>query len=106
MWSQWAVGVPVAVAIACAFAWLRVRRHLAECRRACDELDRSCRVLEEERQILELVARGALLKEVLDALTHLIERMSPGCLCTILLLDEEKRRLLAGSSGSSSRSRI
>ena len=100
MWSQWAVGVPVAVAIACAFAWLRVRRHLAECRRACDELDRSCRVLEEERQILELVARGALLKEVLDALTHLIERMSPGCLCTILLLDEEKRRLLAGSSGS------
>jgi PAS domain S-box-containing protein len=65
-----------------------------------EELEKSSRVLEEERQMLELVAQGASLKQVMDALTHLIERMSPGCLCTILLLAEDKRHLLAGSSGS------
>ncbi|HEV3333810.1 MAG TPA: ATP-binding protein [Bryobacteraceae bacterium] len=59
----------------------------------------SSHVLEEERQMLELVAQGASPKQVMDALTHLIESMSPGCLCTILVLDEEKRHLLAGSSG-------
>ena len=64
------------------------------------ELERSSRVLEEERRVLELVAKGASLKNVLDALTGAVERMSPGILCTILLLDEEGRRLLAGSGPS------
>jgi PAS domain S-box-containing protein len=100
MWSPWAAGLSAIGAIVCALAWLRARQRVSEIRQERDELEKSCRVLEEERQMLELVARGASLKEVLDALTLLIERMAPGCFCTILLLDESRQRLLAGSAGS------
>ena len=48
----------------------------------------------------ELVAKGASLIEVLDALTQAIERMAPECLCTIMLLDEVGRHLLRGSGPS------
>jgi len=95
----WAITGMVLV-VASAMGWLRALRRVARCQREREELEKSSRVLEEERQMLELVAQGASLKQVMDALTHLIESMSPGCLCTILLLDEEKRHLLAGSSGS------
>ena len=64
------------------------------------KLERSSRVLEEERRVLELIAKGASLQEVLDALTAAIERMAPECVCTVLLLDEERLHLLAGSGGS------
>jgi two-component system, sensor histidine kinase and response regulator len=80
-------------------AWRQTQR-LLESRRAQEELERSSKVLEEERRVLELIARGASLKEVLDALTQAIERMAPDCACTILLLDEDRRRLLEGSGGS------
>jgi len=49
---------------------------------------------------MELVARGASLQEVLDTATRAVERMASDCLCTILLLDEDRRHLRAGSSGS------
>lgn len=52
------------------------------------QLESSSRVLEEERRVLEMVAKGASLNKVLDALTETVERMSPGTHCTILLLDE------------------
>jgi len=84
----------------CAFAWLRTRRQLAKSRKGQQALERSSRVVEEERRVLELVARGASIKEVLDALTQAIERMEPGCLCTILLLDPDHKHLLQGSAPS------
>jgi PAS domain S-box-containing protein len=87
------------VSVVSTTSWLLVRKRLAQSERDRQELEVSSHVLEEERQMLELVARGASLKQVMDALTHLIESMSPGCLCTILVLDEEKRHLMAGSSG-------
>jgi two-component system, sensor histidine kinase and response regulator len=93
-----AVGLPVAAA-GFALAWLQTRR-LSESRRSQEELEKSSRVLEEERRVLELIARGASLKEVLDALTGAIERMAGNCLCTILLLDEDGRHLREGSGGS------
>lgn len=80
--------------------WLRTRRKLAESRKGQQALERSSRVVEEERRVLSLVARGASIKEVLDALTQAIERMEPGCLCTILLLDRDRKRLLQGSAPS------
>src|SRR3984893_7379405 len=80
-------------------AWLQTHR-LAESHRAQEQLEKSSKVLEEERRVLELIARGASLKEVLNALTGAIERMAPDCFCTILLLDEEGRHLLEGSGGS------
>jgi PAS domain S-box-containing protein len=84
--------------MACAVGWLRARRRLAEGRQDQKQLEESWRVLDEERRILELVAKGAALKEVLDALTVAIERMAPGCLCSILLLDDDRRHLLLGSA--------
>ncbi|HVS78415.1 MAG TPA: diguanylate cyclase [Steroidobacteraceae bacterium] len=58
-------------------------------------------VTETERQMLELIAKGASLSEVLDTLTRAIERISPESLCTILLLDEEQRNRLLVASGPS-----
>jgi diguanylate cyclase (GGDEF)-like protein/PAS domain S-box-containing protein len=43
--------------------------------------------------------RGASLKEVLDILTRSIEEMTPQCLCSVLLLDDERQRLWEGSRG-------
>ena len=84
--------------VACAVAWLQTYR-LRECRRDQEKLERSSRVIEEERQVLELIAKGCSLKEVLNALTGAIERMAPDCFCTVLLLDDEGKRLWEGSGG-------
>ena len=46
-----------------------------------------------------MAAQGASLKRVLDALTSAIERIAPGCFCTVLLLDEDGQRLRSGSGG-------
>jgi len=64
------------------------------------ELERSSRVVEEERRVLELVATGASLRQVLDALTTGLERLAPNRLCTILLLDEAGRHLQSISGPS------
>jgi diguanylate cyclase (GGDEF)-like protein len=81
--------------------WLKTRRRLTECVRDQVDLANSSLVIEEERRMLELVAKGAPLSEVLNTLTLAIERISPGALCTIMLLDEEHRRFLSVASGPS-----
>ncbi len=47
-----------------------------------------------------MMGRGASLKEALDALTLAIENTAPECRCSVLLLDDERQHLLAGSGGS------
>src|SRR5271154_1905653 len=84
--------------LASAVAWLQTWR-LAERQRDQEKLERSSRVIEEERRVLELIAKGGSLKEVLNALTSAIERMAQDCYCTVLLLDEEGKHLLEGSGG-------
>ncbi len=81
--------------------WLRARHRLAETVREREDLANSSLVIEEERRMLELVAKGAPLNEVLNTLTLAIERISPGALCTVMLLDEEHRRYLSVASGPS-----
>ncbi len=81
-----------------AVAWVQTRR-LAVRQRDQEKLERSSRVIEEERRVLELIAKGASLKEVLNALTAAIERMAPDCYCTVLLLDDDGKRLMEGSGG-------
>jgi diguanylate cyclase (GGDEF)-like protein len=81
--------------------WLRIRRRLADSTRERTDLANSSLVIEEERRMLELVAQGAPLSEVLNTLTLAIERISPGALCTVMLLDEEHRRYLTAASGPS-----
>jgi PAS domain S-box-containing protein len=98
VWLELIAGSFAVSTMTCAAGWLRARRRLAEGRKDQKQLEESWRVLDEERRILELVAKGAALKEVLDALTVAIERMAPGCLCSILLLDDDRRHLLLGSA--------
>jgi signal transduction histidine kinase/ActR/RegA family two-component response regulator len=58
----------------------------------------SARWIEEERRILEMVATGSPLKDILDAITLSIEQQSGDCLASILLLDESRKHLLHGSA--------
>jgi hypothetical protein len=99
MVSPFEVGVLCLAIFAIAAAGLQTWR-LKERQRDQEKLERSSRVIEEERRVLELIAKGASLKEVLNALTAAIERMATGCFCTVLLLDDEGRRLWEGSGGS------
>jgi len=93
-----AIGALCLAFIASVVAYWQTRR-LTQSQRDQEKLERSSRVMEEERSVLELIAKGCSLKEVLDALTAAIERMAPDCYCTVLLLDEEGKRLWAGSGG-------
>src|SRR5271165_5249449 len=98
MASPFGLGVLCLAILALAVAWLQTWR-LKERQRDQEKLERSSRVIEEERRVLELIAKGASLKEVLNALTAAIERMATDCYCTVLLLDEEGKRLWEGSGG-------
>jgi diguanylate cyclase (GGDEF)-like protein len=89
------------LAVFTTLGWLNARRQLAASVRERDDLANSSLVIEEERKMLELVAKGAPLGEVLDTLILAIERISPGALCTVMLLDEEHRRFLSVASGPS-----
>ncbi|MBF0530865.1 MAG: transporter substrate-binding domain-containing protein, partial [Deltaproteobacteria bacterium] len=52
------------------------------------------------RRVLELVATGMSLTETFDYITKSIERLSPGAICSILLLDEAGKHLLLGNASS------
>ena len=93
-------GVLIGAAFVCACGWVWTYRRLAQRVKEQETREYYSRFIEEERRVLELVATGAPLKEVLDTLTAGIERMSPDCLCSILLLDEDGRRLREGAGGS------
>jgi diguanylate cyclase (GGDEF)-like protein len=86
---------------AASIGWLRTARRLDTTKREREDLAKSALVIEVERQMLELVAKGASLSEVLDTLTRAIEQLSPESHCTIMLLDEEHRRYLSVASGPS-----
>jgi diguanylate cyclase (GGDEF)-like protein len=81
-------------------AWLKSRRRLNEILQEWKALKRSTNLLEIERQIMDRMNAGVPLREVLDLLTRAIEDMAPECLCSILLLDEERQHLHEGSGGS------
>jgi GAF domain-containing protein len=86
--------------LACALGWRLTYRRLADARRDQAALAHSFQFIEEEREVLKLVAGGASLKQVLDALTAAVERMAPKCFCSVLLLDEDGLHLRTGSGGS------
>jgi PAS domain S-box-containing protein len=100
--AVWMVGSVILLvgALICALGWSRARQRLIAFEREQEAHEHSSKFIEEERHVLKLIAAGASLKEVLDAITAAIERMSPGCLCSILLLDEARLHLREGSAGS------
>ncbi len=58
------------------------------------------RMLAAEKQILEMIGADAPLSDVLDALCRMIESLSDGALCSVLLLDDEGRHLNHGAAPS------
>jgi PAS domain S-box-containing protein len=86
-------------AMVCGLGWLRASFRLSRWGRDLRTREEDSRFIEQERHVLELIAKGASLPEVLSALTIGIEKMAPGCLCSILLLDES-RSLRIGAGGS------
>jgi PAS domain S-box-containing protein len=85
-------------AIALAIAVWRKWRQLARCEHEKREIERSSRILEEERHVFELIARGATLTEVLEALTQAVENIVEGVCCSVLLVDEERNCLVLGAA--------
>src|SRR5262249_29742221 len=61
---------------------------------------RAEKVLAGERQLLEMVARGAALPVTLDALCRLVEELSPTSLASILILDPDGLHLRHGAAPS------
>jgi hypothetical protein len=50
-----------------------------------------------QRRVLEMIARGALLPDVLAAVCKAIEEQETGIICSILLLDENKCPIVASN---------
>jgi diguanylate cyclase (GGDEF)-like protein len=101
MWFEGLVALLLVIPAAFAAGWIIAARRLDKRASAKEDLTSSSLVTETERRMLELVANGAPLSEVLNTLTETIERISPQSLCTIMLLDEEHRRRLLVASGPS-----
>ncbi|RMF91648.1 MAG: GAF domain-containing protein, partial [Nitrospinota bacterium] len=85
----------------------RVLHKLAVMRQRIVELEReearhrqTEALLAAEKRILEMIATGAPLPQVLDALVRTIEEQSPGSLCAICLLDTDGKTLRHGAAPS------
>ena len=72
---------------------LAVSRDVTERRR--DETSRAA-----QHQVLEMIATGTPLPDVLDSLVRLVEQQSDGMLCTVLLLDEDGIHVRHGAAPS------
>ncbi len=99
---------PEVVATACALSavvvtagWLKTSVRLAQCRRENQELAKSSLVTEFEKHLLELMARGMPLNQLLDNIALAIEAMATDCACTVMLLDEDNPRILLSAAGPS-----
>src|SRR5882762_3343521 len=53
-----------------------------------------------QRAMLERIASGAPLAEILEGIVRLVERQAEGMYCSILLLDGRKRRIRHGAAPS------
>ena len=67
--------------------------------------DISDRKLSEQREqtrnhVLELLAHGAPITAILEAIVRSVEQQQPAMICSILLLDNEGKHLLTGAAPS------
>jgi two-component system, sensor histidine kinase len=85
-------------AFGCAIAWLRSCVLLAKSNKQNRQIESSSHILEQERHVLELIARGATLKQVLEALTQAVENCVPEAICSVLLVDQDRRVLVHGAA--------
>jgi signal transduction histidine kinase/CheY-like chemotaxis protein len=93
--GAWLSGVTLIVLTV--VTWSTYRR-LTKSEASRRELERSLKVMEEERHVLELIASGATLKEVLERLTLAIEAIVPEATCSVLLVDRDRGCLTQGAA--------
>jgi PAS domain S-box-containing protein len=93
------------------YRWLRARavpwydddgriQCYVSCQTDVQDLKRADDLLAGEVRILEMVARGRPLSEVLDALSRLVEELSAGCFCSILIVANNREHFRVGSGPS------
>jgi diguanylate cyclase (GGDEF)-like protein/PAS domain S-box-containing protein len=91
--------------MACLAGWRRSVAWFAQAGTSASQdqrdLLKASQLIEEQRRVMELVATGASLQELLDSLTVAIEKIESGTICTVMLLDERERRFLLKGSGPS-----
>jgi diguanylate cyclase (GGDEF)-like protein/PAS domain S-box-containing protein len=68
--------------------------------REIEERERAEAALKWRSRILERLAAGASLQDTLSLLVRSAEQQRPGLLCSVLLLDKEKKRLCHGAASS------
>src|SRR5213592_459319 len=78
----------------------RCQRELETCRLRLGELEQGEALLAGENRLLEMVAKGEALPSILDGICRLVEEISTGSLCSILLLDANGDRLWHGAAPS------
>src|SRR5438094_2978054 len=78
----------------------RCRKELEACRLRLGELEQVEALLTGENRLLEMVAKGEPLPSILDGICRLVEEISTGSLCSILLLDANGDRLWHGAGPS------
>jgi signal transduction histidine kinase/CheY-like chemotaxis protein len=83
------------LAIVLGALWLRLRK----VSRGLAHLKESTRLIEEQRNVLDLIARKAPFPDVLDALTQAIERLTKDCFCAVFCVDQEQQCLAEGAGG-------
>jgi PAS domain S-box-containing protein len=94
-----------------AYRWARARavpirdaqgnavRYLS-CQFDIHDLKQAEALLAAEVKLLEMVARGEPLREVLDALSRHVEELSSGCFCSILVIAPDERHFEVGAGPS------
>src|SRR6266436_2149105 len=78
----------------------RCQRELGECRLRMGDLEQAEALLAGENRLLEMVAKGESLPSILDGICRLVEEISSGSLCSILLLDPNDNMLRHGAAPS------
>src|SRR5437016_6815877 len=78
----------------------RCQRELDACRLRLGEQEQGEALLAGENRLLEMVAKGGALPAILDGICRLVEEISRGSLCSILLLDAKGERLWHGAAPS------
>src|SRR6185436_3319475 len=78
----------------------RCQRELEACQLRLGELEQGEALLAGENRLLEMLAKGEALPSILDGICRLVEEISAGSLCSILLLDANGDRLWHGAAPS------
>jgi len=69
-------------------------------KRDVDDLKRSETLLAGEKRLLEMVADGRSMSQILEAICRLIESTASGCYCSVLLVDPSGTRVEHGAAPS------